>query len=90
MTLVSLKQVLFFSAMVAMTRLVACLMVVLLMAGVVLAQAPTADACSLAPSFIVTAQHLGADDVNALSSQIGQDYRSCTGDQAAEIQVLGV
>lgn len=49
------------------------------------AHAPAADACSLVPSFTVTAEHLRAGDFNASDSQLAQDYRSWTGDETAEI-----
>ena len=62
----------------------------LLIAGTLFAVAPTAHACSEPALFTVTADHLANGDFNSPDSQLGQDYRAWSGDDSAQIQVLGV
>lgn len=73
-----------------MTRLLSWLVGITVAIGLLVVQAPPASACSIAPSFVVTAEHLAAGDFNQPTSQLAADYREWTGDDAASIEVLGV
>lgn len=73
-----------------MTRLTAWGATLLLIATTVFVYAPQAHACSIAPVFAITAEHLAPSNFNAPDSQLAQDYRDWSGDESAEIQVLGV
>lgn len=77
-----------------MTRLVSWLVALLVgmtvVIGLVVTQAAPAHACSIAPSFVVTAEHFEAGDVNDPDGQLATEYREWTGDDTASLEVLGV
>ncbi len=58
-------------------------------AGFVVSPRP-AGACSIAPTFAVTLDHLAAGDFNEPDSQLARDYREWSHDDDATIKVLGV
>ena len=73
-----------------MRRLVSWLVGVAIVLGLIVTQAAPAYACSIAPSFVVTAEHLAPGDFNESDSQLASDFREWTGDDSATIEVLGV